>query len=555
MKLSDIKKSIKKLPVPNMLNNSDLEAAFYHFNVSANSFDYLSPVFKNITGFSTDQLKQSGLKSIILQTAVEQLDGRSNILNDAGRSLVKERFSKLLIRTASGEKKWIESFQLIYQNSVSGDTEEFGLWKELSAGSSGSSGMQTGHPVHNIREVIIRILEHANRVENLSELFEHIHNALNDLFIVKNLYVALYNKSENMIYFPYFKDEIDKNAPPKRFGKGLTEYVLRTGKPQLIDKKTDEQLIQQGEVDLLGSQMAIWLGVPLKIDNDVIGVLVVQDYHDPYALTENELKILEIISYPVAGAIRRKQIDQEKNKLIEQLKEMNLSKDKLFSIISHDLRSPFNTLLGFSEILNTEYDTLTNEEKKEYLRVIYDSSKNLYEMTNNLLVFSRFQMGKIEVSPESVKVADIITFCINSLKANILKKDVTVIKDIPEDASILADKEMIKSVIHNLIGNAIKFSNQGGKIVLSASEISNQENLFPSVEIQIKDYGVGISSQNLEKINRYEMFTTPGTDREFGTGLGLIIAREFIQKNGGGFEIRSRLNKGTTVFIRLPKGE
>jgi signal transduction histidine kinase len=367
----------------------------------------------------------------------------------------------------------------------------------------------------------------------------------------ENFYIALYNKETNFITFPYFIDKYEEEAPPQPFGKGLTEYVLKTGKPFLVDKKKDDELVAKGEAEIVGTQSAIWLGVPLKIQGNTIGVMAVQDYEEKSTYTEKEKEILEAISYPISMAIERKRVEQEREKLIEELKELNLSKDNLFSLISHDLRSPFNSLLGFSEILTTEYDTLTSEEIKEYLKVIYESSKNLYGMTNNLLQFSRFQMGRIEFNPEKLNLEKLINKNVDILMGNIIKKQLSVITNVDADTFVLADEDMLNSIIQNLISNTIKFTNKGGDIKISAKVFPAQEGT-ENVEIRIEDTGIGISEKNLDKILHNQMFSTPGTEREYGTGLGLLIVKEFMEKNGGKIKIESKLHRGTVFICYLP---
>jgi len=403
----------------------------------------------------------------------------------------------------------------------------------------------------NIQRVISQILQAANSVRNLEELFRFIHNSISGLMPAENFYIAFYNKETNFITFPYFVDKYDKEAPPQPFGKGLTEYVLKTGKPLLVDKKKDDELVAKGETELIGTQSAIWLGVPLKIQNKTIGVMAVQDYEEKSTYTGREKEILKAISHPISMAIERKRVEQEREGLIEELKELNLSKDNLFSLISHDLRSPFNSLLGFSEILTTEYDTLTSEEIKEYLKVIYESSKNLYGMTNNLLQFSRFQMGRIEFNPVKLSLVKLINANADLLMGNVLKKQLNIITNVDEGTFVFADEDMLNSIIQNLISNAIKFTNKGGDIKITTKVIPISEDR-KNVEIKIEDTGIGISEKNLDKIIHNQMFSTPGTEREYGTGLGLLIVKEFIEKNKGKIRIQSELHRGTTFFCYLP---
>lgn len=402
-----------------------------------------------------------------------------------------------------------------------------------------------------VQKIISEILEAGNSEKNLDELFKFIHHSISKLMPAKNFYIALYEPSEDMISFPYFIDEVDKEAPDMKFGKGLTEYVIATGKSILVDSEKDEELIAKGEVELIGSRAAIWLGTPLKIQEKTIGVFAVQDYQNKNTYTERDREILDFISFPLSRAIERKKVEQEKNNLIEKLKELNDSKDKLFSLISHDLRSPFNSLLGFSEILTTEYESLTHDEIREYLNVIYETSKNLYGMTNNLLQFSRFQMNRIEFNPVKLNVKKIIDTNLNMLKGNAIKKQLNLLTEIDPKAEVFADEEMLNSIMQNLISNAIKFTNKGGDIKVNA-RIINFFNKPDHVEIIVEDTGIGVPKDKISKIFKEHVQSSPGTEREYGTGLGLLLVKEFVEKNRGSIKIKSKLYQGTTFTFILP---
>ena len=405
-----------------------------------------------------------------------------------------------------------------------------------------------------IRTIISEILDEANSGKHLYEVFKFIHKSISKLMKAENFYIAYHNLEQNLLTFPYCVDKYDDDTPPQKLGKGLTEYVLRTGKSVLVDKIKDDELIQKGETELVGEQSEIWLGVPLKIQDKVIGVLVVQDYEDASTYTEIEQQILDVVAYPISRAIERKIVETEREELIIQLKELNASKDQLFSLISHDLRNPFNSLLGFADIVTTEFDSLTKEEIKEYNNVINDSAKNLYGMTNNLLHYSRYQLGKFEFKPRAMKIEEAFRIVFETQENNIKKKDILLIKEIDQNVSIFADERLISIVFGNIVENAIKYTNVGGNVKISVEAFGIDESDTSSVKIIIEDEGVGISEENLVRIENKEMFSTPGTMREFGIGLGLSLSRDFITMNNGKLQIKSEKGKGTTVSINLPGG-
>jgi signal transduction histidine kinase len=248
----------------------------------------------------------------------------------------------------------------------------------------------------------------------------------------------------------------------------------------------------------------------------------------------------------------------EKNLLLEEtnkkltesekhLKEINLTKDRFFSLIAHDLKNPFNALMGFSELLYNNYTDYTQEESKELIKIIYDSSQNLYKLLDNLLQWSRSQLGSIMYSPELFPLHNVVKEEVEMLKPLANKKNVKITLRIEEFMIVWADKNLVAVVVRNLVSNAIKFSSNDDKILIAATEHENH------VEISISDTGVGINKEDQDKLFRLDTsFTSRGTADEKGTGLGLLLCKEFVEKNGGTIWVESNEQKGSTFKFTLP---
>ncbi|MGE5400378.1 MAG: ATP-binding protein [Ignavibacteriales bacterium] len=233
-----------------------------------------------------------------------------------------------------------------------------------------------------------------------------------------------------------------------------------------------------------------------------------------------------------------------------KLKELNTSKDKFFSIISHDLRSPFNSLLGITSYLMSDSDRLNKGEIKELSQNLYASTNNIYNLLEGLLQWSRLQDGRIEYNPKELSLHDLISGTITLLSDNASIKNIKIEDYTDREARILADENMITSVFRNLISNAIKFTREHGRIRLNASH----KNGF--WEIEISDNGVGIDPDILEKLFMKETnYTTLGTAAEKGSGLGLVICREFLELHGGRIFVESELNHGTTFRFTIPEAK
>ena len=173
-------------------------------------------------------------------------------------------------------------------------------------------------------------------------------------------------------------------------------------------------------------------------------------------------------------------------------------------------------------------------------------------MTNNLLHYSRYQLGKFDYRPRKINMGEVIRIVLETQKHNIKRKDILLRKEIDQNISVFADEELISIVLGNIVENAIKYSNAGGMVKISVEKIDIDESDKSSVKIIIEDEGVGIPEENLVKIENKEMFTTQGTIREFGIGLGLFLSRDFITMNKGKLKIKSEEGEGTVVSIDVP---
>ncbi|TAL70398.1 MAG: tetratricopeptide repeat protein [Bacteroidetes bacterium] len=232
----------------------------------------------------------------------------------------------------------------------------------------------------------------------------------------------------------------------------------------------------------------------------------------------------------------------------KHLKELNVTKDKFFSIIAHDLINPFNAYMETTKFLYENYNKLTVKEIKELLGDISDSSKNLHALLENLLQWSRTQTGKIAFNPDNINIKYIIDNIYYLMRLNADKKNIGFEYSINDNLIVYADPFMVTTIIRNLVSNALKFTNEGGKIKIHTEENSN------FIEIKVTDNGVGMNKDLISKLFRVDSrISTLGTGKEHGTGLGLILCKEFVERNGGKISVESDIGKGSTFKFTLPK--
>ncbi len=229
------------------------------------------------------------------------------------------------------------------------------------------------------------------------------------------------------------------------------------------------------------------------------------------------------------------------------LRELNATKDKFFNIVAHDLKNPFTSLLGATELLFENIEKMDAEKIKRLAQILNDSAKSGYAILLNLLDWSRSQTGLIKINPERINLKKLLDENISEMQLFLNNKEINLNSEATEDMYIFVDKNMLNTILRNLISNALKFTCRGGSIVIRAN-ISEQK-----VIISVKDTGIGISDDNVDKLFRIDSkYTRPGTDKEQGTGLGLKLSKEFVEKLGGKIWVKSIENKGSEFIFSIP---
>jgi len=342
--------------------------------------------------------------------------------------------------------------------------------------------------------------------------------------------------------------EYVNNSFTKVYGYTLEQFVQSKGKnilqasfnPDIIDIMTkcrdSKETIRYQSEAINNDGKTIWTQstlTPILDDQKNITRFVAVD-SDITALK----KAQEIINQ------QKKEIENQR----DELERLNNTKDKFFSIIAHDLRNPFNSILGFSELLIKDFANIEDQRKKEFIGLIFESSQNAHNLLENLLQWSRTQSDSIKFNPSELSLSHIIGENLHLFHVSLEKKNITFTSEIDANTTIYADKNMTGTVIRNLLNNAIKYTPDGGKISIKCQDKGG------FMAIDVADTGIGINSEDLPKLFHLEEFhTTLGTEGETGTGLGLIVCQDFIQRHGGKISVISEPGKGTTFTFTLPK--
>jgi len=245
---------------------------------------------------------------------------------------------------------------------------------------------------------------------------------------------------------------------------------------------------------------------------------------------------------------RRKEAERKLFKTNQELKELNAMKDKLFSIIAHDLRNPFSIIIGFIDLLKYNFDKYSPEKRVEIIDTLKNTTQRVYTLLENLLAWSKSQSNNLVLNPALYLAEDIITQLLNEVRPNSNKKNIRIKTKYNLGQTVYADKQLLLTILRNLTTNAIKFTPKDGKITIS---INDEENF---TKISVEDTGIGIPEEEIPKIFSIDnKFKRKGTEGEPSSGLGLLLCKEFIEKHGGKIWVESKINEGSKFIFTLPK--
>jgi len=366
------------------------------------------------------------------------------------------------------------------------------------------------------------------------------------------------NRNRKNRYFHYQKEILNTISEPASFINRKFKYVfVNSAFNTFYNIETEEIIGKTGSI--IWGEDNFEEKIKPAIKKCLTGQPVFMEYEG--TLRRGKFKILELNYYPhrkssglIDGVIatakditEQKRAEQALKESEGRFKELNATKDKLFSIIGHDLKGPINNIIGFSELIEKGYPNYSAEEIRKYNQLIIQLSRDISSLLENLLTWSRSQRKKITVSPQNTGLYFIVERCFSLLQQDAVQKKIRLINKVPPGALIYADEEMVTTVIRNLISNAIKFTPAGG-VVSAEAKAENR-----SVITEIRDTGIGIPEKKARRLfHPTENEPGIGTEGEKGTGLGLIICKDLVEKNRGAIWVESAPEKGSVFSFSLP---
>jgi signal transduction histidine kinase len=286
-----------------------------------------------------------------------------------------------------------------------------------------------------------------------------------------------------------------------------------------------------------------YAGAPLITPEGLaIGTLCAID-QVPRTLSSEQITALQVLARQVVTQLELRRLTADLQKLLE-------SKNKLFHILSHDLRSPFNGILAFSQTLAEEVETLSHEEIQDFSQTILTSAEQFMHLIDNLLKCSRFELGTLEYQPIPLALDTMVDNVLTLLKGNAAQKKVDLVYEPHPSVQVWADPTMLHSILQNLTGNAIKFTPSSGEVTI---RVADQDSM---IQVSVIDTGVGVSPEKLAHLFEFVAGrSTDGTAGEKGTGLGLLLCKELVEKHGGRLCVDSVVGQGTSFHFTLPKAK
>ena len=405
------------------------------------------------------------------------------------------------------------------------------------------------HKAYRYKKALFDISDATIHSKTPAELYQKIHTRLSDVMDTKNLFIALYRKETDSIRLVYITDEKDSFGEYPA-GKTLTGYLMHQGKSLLTNEEEIQKLHHQGIIDMVGSACESWLGVPLKIESETIGAIVVQSYDKGFSYTYEEQQLLEFVSEHLAIAIQRINYEADLRKAKEKAEQSDMLKSAFLANMSHEIRSPMNAILGFSELLrDTENEP---QVAKEYLNIVINRSKDLMVLIDEIIELSKIDAGVFKLNESHVLLNDLLRELHSFYKLEQKKHNgnpIDIRLKLPEGTEkliLFTDVPRINQVINNLVINALKFTESG---YIEIGYIQKGTTL----QFYVEDTGIGIPEEKQAIIfERFRQADESHTRKYQGSGLGLSIAKAILERMNGRIWVKSTPGKGTTFYFTLP---
>ncbi len=396
------------------------------------------------------------------------------------------------------------------------------------------------------QKIVYNISNAVNTSINISDLIAQIQKEVGKIMDASNFYVALYDEKTDTLEMPYYFDEKDsyRRVTAKNT---LSKIVIKSGSSLLANGEVKRRFEQEGKLVRQGSHSKVWLGVPLKNADTVIGVVAVQNYENENAYSEDDVKMLEFIAGQISISIQRKKFEDNLKDALKKAEESDRLKSAFLANMSHEIRTPMNGILGFASLLKEP--NLQGEEIRKYVDVIQISGNRMLNIINNLIDISKIEAGQMKLYIDACNVNEQLEYLQDLLSPETYKKQLTVhmLPGLPDHESVIqTDPDKLYAVLSNLLKNAVKYTHEGS---IEFGYVKKGKVL----EFFVKDTGIGILEERQAAV--FDRFVQADIeDRKVyeGAGLGLAISKAFVEMLGGKIWVKSTEGVGSEFYFTIP---
>jgi PAS domain S-box-containing protein len=402
-----------------------------------------------------------------------------------------------------------------------------------------------------IQEILYNISTAALNQVDIKDIYPTIVHELSKIWDTSNFFIALYDKNSDSLSMPFFSDENDQfEKVPAR--KTITKWAIGLKRSVLLKVNDLKDLENSGNISLVGSQFKVWMGVPLKADKEIIGVMAFQDYHDEDKFSQDDVNVLEFIANQIAIAIQRRIMIDNVILAGRKAEEAAESKQQFMSTMSHEIRTPLNEVIGITNLL---LQGNPREDQMDFIKTLRFSGNHLLTLVNDVLDYNKMESGKIEFEQAQFNLSDFLkdihrTYSFRS-KSKGIEFDILNENELPDE--VIGDSIRLNQILSNLLSNALKFT-QKGSIHVITKELDRSKK-SSRIEFLVSDTGIGIPKD--KQVIIFDSFAqaSPDTTRHFGgTGLGLSICKKLVELQGGQINVESEPGKGSTFRFVLSFG-
>ncbi len=399
-----------------------------------------------------------------------------------------------------------------------------------------------------LQEILYNISSAALKQMDIKEIYPTIVQELSKIWDTNNFFIALYDKTSDTMSLPFFADEKDKfyEIPTKGTISG---YVIKNNKSVLLKEDDLKVLEEANEIELVGTPCKVWMGVPLKVENNIIGIMCLQDYNDEDKFSQDDLYVLDFIANQIAIAIQRRMMLDNLVVARQRAEEAAQAKQIFMSTMSHEIRTPLNEVIGITNLL---LQSNPREDQMDFIKTLRFSGNHLLTLVNDVLDYNKMESGKIVFEQIQFNLNDFLDELMKSYsfrsKAKNLSFEINREGKLPDE--VIGDQIRLNQILSNLLSNALKFTSQGG-ITVTIRELERIENQS-RMEFSVQDTGIGIPQDKHSEI--FESFTQAAADttrRYGGSGLGLAICKKLVELQGGKIILESEPGVGSTFKFIL----